>query len=143
MSMHKLVRAFLLNSKNGLATRRLKQPWPGLERLEGRTLFSGAALGGDANRDAVVDVADVGILSTNFGTASGATWATGDFNGDGRVDVADLGILASNFNHSLPKVVGVAAVGDTRVRVTYDRPMSESALVASNYALVDPTGQPL
>jgi hypothetical protein len=53
---------------------------------------------GDANNDGAVDVIDLGILATNYDTASGATWAMGDFNGDGAVDVIDLGILATNYD---------------------------------------------
>jgi len=54
-------------------------------------------IGGDANRDGVVDVRDLGILATNYGMASGAQWSQGDFNGDGAVNVVDLGVLATNY----------------------------------------------
>jgi uncharacterized delta-60 repeat protein len=53
-------------------------------------------LGGDANRDAVVNDADLSILSTNWNT-TGKTLSQGDFNYDGRVDVADFKILAANW----------------------------------------------
>ncbi|MEA1950793.1 MAG: hypothetical protein U9N87_05380 [Planctomycetota bacterium] len=53
---------------------------------------------GDANDDGVVDVSDLGILATNYGTIGGAGWANADFNGDGNVDVSDLGVLASNYD---------------------------------------------
>lgn len=59
-------------------------------------------LNGDAQEDGVVDVLDLSILATNFGTTSGATVATGDFNNDGAVDVLDLSILASNFGLGTP-----------------------------------------
>ena len=52
---------------------------------------------GDANKDGLVDVGDLGILGANYGTATGATWATGDFTGDGAVDVGDLGVLGANY----------------------------------------------
>lgn len=52
---------------------------------------------GDANLEGQVNVADLGILATNYGPTSGATWATGDFNGDGQVNVSDLGLLATNY----------------------------------------------
>jgi hypothetical protein len=52
---------------------------------------------GDANGDGVVDVGDLGILATNYGTTTGATWDRGDFNHDGAVDIGDLGILAANY----------------------------------------------
>ena len=53
---------------------------------------------GDANGDSAVDVIDLGVLATNYDTASGATWAKGVFNGDGAVNVIDLGILATNYD---------------------------------------------
>jgi hypothetical protein len=53
---------------------------------------------GDANNDGAVDVIDLGVLATNYDTASGATWVMGDFSGDGKVDVIDLGILATNYD---------------------------------------------
>jgi hypothetical protein len=51
---------------------------------------------GDANKDGVVDVCDLGILAANYGS-SNKDWAQGDFNSDGIVDVGDLGILAANY----------------------------------------------
>jgi autotransporter-associated beta strand protein len=54
---------------------------------------------GDANMDGIVDVVDLGILSTNYGRA--ATWAKGDFSYDGTVDVVDLGILSTNYGFGL------------------------------------------
>ncbi len=55
---------------------------------------------GDFNFDGAVDVSDLGILATNYGTMSGMTWETGDVNGDSAVDVSDLGILATNYGTS-------------------------------------------
>ena len=52
---------------------------------------------GDANEDGMVDVGDLGILGANYGTLTGATWATADFTGDGAVDVGDLGVLGANY----------------------------------------------
>lgn len=51
----------------------------------------------DANLDGKVDVANLGILGSNYGQQEGRGWITGDFNGDGKVDVAGLGILGSNY----------------------------------------------
>ncbi len=52
---------------------------------------------GDANLDGKVTLADLTIISTNYGMSSGATWSQGDFNGDGAVSLADMTIIATNF----------------------------------------------
>jgi hypothetical protein len=57
-------------------------------------------LSGDANRDRKVDVADLGILASNW-QQSPRTFSQADFNYDGIVDVADLGILASKWQQEL------------------------------------------
>ncbi len=57
----------------------------------------GDGVPGDFNDDGAVDVTDLGILATNYGTPSDATLEMGDANGDGAVDVTDLGILATNY----------------------------------------------
>jgi WD40 repeat protein len=54
---------------------------------------------GDANKDGMVDVGDLGILAANYG-GSDKNWEHGDFNGDHLVDVGDLGILAANYGSS-------------------------------------------
>jgi hypothetical protein len=53
-------------------------------------------LRGDANRDRIVDIVDLGIIGTNW-QLSGKTWAQGDFNGDSLVDIVDLGMIGSNW----------------------------------------------
>jgi hypothetical protein len=57
------------------------------------------AMPGDANKDGMVDVGDLGILAANYGGTAKA-WEQGDFNGDTLVDVGDLGILAANYGSS-------------------------------------------
>jgi hypothetical protein len=59
------------------------------------------SLAGDANRDRIVDVTDLGILATNW-QGAGKIFSQGDFNYDGKVDVTDLGSLATNWQRSLP-----------------------------------------
>lgn len=54
-------------------------------------------LGGDANNDGTVSLADFLILRSNFGTSGGVGFAEGDFNFDGQVSLADFLILRGNF----------------------------------------------
>jgi hypothetical protein len=53
-------------------------------------------LGGDANRDRVVDINDLAILAMNW-KGGGKVFSQGDFNYDGKVNSADLGILSMNW----------------------------------------------
>ncbi|MEM1011449.1 MAG: PEP-CTERM sorting domain-containing protein [Planctomycetota bacterium] len=57
-------------------------------------------LPGDANGDGTVDLADFGILRSEFGSMGDMLLA--DFNGDMTVDLADFGILRANFGTSIP-----------------------------------------
>lgn len=54
---------------------------------------------GDANRDHVVDVVDLGLLATNWKKTGSCVWAQGDFNFDDKIDVVDLGLLATNWRY--------------------------------------------
>jgi hypothetical protein len=69
-------------------------------------------LAGDANRDAKVTIADLGILAANWQQpALGPQY--GDFNYDGIVNIADLGILAGNWQADLnAPVLGVLLAYD-------------------------------
>ncbi|MEO0531972.1 MAG: dockerin type I domain-containing protein, partial [Planctomycetota bacterium] len=64
---------------------------------------------GDANGDGAVDLLDLDILGTNFGTAP-ASFQQGDFNFDGRVDLLDLDILGSRFGTSRSSVEPSSAI---------------------------------
>lgn len=58
---------------------------------------------GDANDDNQVDLADFGLLGSNFGSSGFAVNSPGwsaDFNGDGIVNLADFGLLQSNFGET-------------------------------------------
>jgi len=57
-----------------------------------------AMLPGDANGDGTVDLADFGILRSEFGSSGAMLQA--DFNDDMTVDLADFGILRANFGSS-------------------------------------------
>jgi hypothetical protein len=59
---------------------------------------------GDADLDGDVDVADLGILASNWQTT--AVWTGGDFDFSGVVDVADLGMLASNWQAGVGNPLG-------------------------------------
>lgn len=48
---------------------------------------------GDLNGDSMIDLGDLSILLTNFGTSSGASPEDGDLNGDEAVDLTDLSML--------------------------------------------------
>jgi trimeric autotransporter adhesin len=80
----------------------------GVEDLAGNLLAPAATevdffvLAGDANRDRKVDVADLGILASNW-QQSGRTFSQGnfDYSSNGLVDVNDLGILASQWQQQL------------------------------------------
>lgn len=52
---------------------------------------------GDADMDGDVDLADLGLISSNFGKSQGAIWSEGDFDGDGDIDLADLGLLSTYY----------------------------------------------
>jgi hypothetical protein len=58
-------------------------------------------LGGDANRDRMVDFNDLVVLAQHYNTTGGMTFDQGDFNFDGDVDFDDLVILAQRYNTSL------------------------------------------
>lgn len=55
----------------------------------------------DANHNAVVNLQDFNILSTNFGQ-SPRSFSQGDFSYDGIVDLQDFSILAARFGNVLP-----------------------------------------
>ena len=53
---------------------------------------------GDANKDGVVDISDLTVLSLNWEDASeDKTWEQGDFDGDGYVDISDLTTLSGHW----------------------------------------------
>lgn len=62
--------------------------------------FDFFCLAGDANRDRMVDITDLGLLAMNWQGADQA-FSQGDFNYDGVVDITDLGILATNWQKSV------------------------------------------
>lgn len=55
---------------------------------------------GDANRDGIVDIADLVRLSQNYSQQTYGQWIDGDFNGDGKIDIADLVLLSQHYSQS-------------------------------------------
>ncbi|GMU81345.1 MAG: hypothetical protein AMXMBFR47_12160 [Planctomycetota bacterium] len=52
---------------------------------------------GDLNGSGTVDLTDLSILLSNFGTSGGATLSDGDVSGDGNIDLTDLAMLLARF----------------------------------------------
>lgn len=71
-----------------------------------RQIYDNITMEGDANFDGIVDVSDLGILASNYGTTVDGgvdevfTWDKGDFNWDGEVNATDLGILATAYGNT-------------------------------------------
>ncbi|MCC6361281.1 MAG: DNRLRE domain-containing protein [Phycisphaerales bacterium] len=59
-------------------------------------------LRGDLNADGRVDLGDLAVMLSHFGTLDGAIYAHGDLDGDGDVDLPDLAGLLSNFGTICP-----------------------------------------
>jgi hypothetical protein len=68
--------------------------------LQGNFAGDFRVLAGDATGDGRVDVADLGILASNW-QKTGRVFSQGDFDRSGTVDVNDLGILASRWQQAL------------------------------------------
>ncbi|NLE39060.1 MAG: tandem-95 repeat protein, partial [Pirellulaceae bacterium] len=77
-------------------------------------------IAGDANRDGVVNEADMGILAANWGKTS-MSWAMGDFDGDGKVGPADAAILAANW--------GQTRAGESAVAATVPEPATAAQIL--------------
>jgi hypothetical protein len=74
---------------------------------------------GDANLDRSVDVADLGILASNW-QQSPRVFSQGDFNYDGVVDISDLGMLATSWQKSLPVLQSRGTINTPRERMVDD-----------------------
>ena len=52
-------------------------------------------IAGDVNGDSKVDITDLSILLTNYGTSN--SYGKGDLNESGRIDISDLSILLTHY----------------------------------------------
>jgi hypothetical protein len=57
---------------------------------------------GDVSGDCIVDISDLSIVGSHFGSVRGGSnyLPAADLNNDGLIDVADLSIVGSNFGHT-------------------------------------------
>jgi hypothetical protein len=100
-----------------------------IQSLESRRLLSALtpAIAGDANSDGNVDVADLGILATNWQQPGG--WEQGDFTGDNFVNVADLGLLATNWQSGVATSPAIAGDANSDGKVD----VADLGILASNW----------
>ena len=70
----------------------------------GRFNFVATLLAGDANLDGIVDITDLGILSSNYDEQFGQLFEDGDFDGDGDVDDDDMQQLSASWYENLQDV---------------------------------------
>jgi uncharacterized delta-60 repeat protein len=56
----------------------------------------------DLDADGSVDLGDLAVLLSHFGSVGSVTWEDGDLNGDGDVDLSDLTVLLSQFGTTCP-----------------------------------------
>jgi glutamyl endopeptidase len=63
--------------------------------------FQFGVLNGDADGSGTVNLADFGVLRSNFGRTGFLSAGEGDFNFDGRVDLADFGLLRGSFGQTV------------------------------------------
>ena len=68
----------------------------------GATLTVSTPCPGDLDGDLDVDLADLAVILSNFGTPFGALPEDGDLDGDGDVDLTDLAVMLSNFGTTCP-----------------------------------------
>ncbi len=83
------------------------------------------AIAGDANLDGAVDVLDLSLLATNYGSSNGR-FTQGDYNFDGVVDVLDLSLLATNYGQ----------IGTATGAVAIPEPASLALLALGGLALI-------
>ena len=63
---------------------------------------TGYPCAGDLDWSGTIEISDVSILLSHFGTPNGATYADGDLDADSDVDLADLVAMLENFGTTCP-----------------------------------------
>jgi len=69
-------------------------------------------LGGDVTNDQEIDIFDLALIGSRYGSDD----PVADINGDGLVDIFDLSLAASNYGQRGPRIMGL----DTQLRSTLD-----------------------
>jgi MYXO-CTERM domain-containing protein len=78
-------------------------------------VLEAAAVPGDANLDAKVDVFDLAVLANHY-NLTGTDWFEADFNRDGVVNVFDLAALANHYGYdgtggeAIPEPAGLSVL---------------------------------
>jgi len=57
---------------------------------------------GDLDGDRIVNLEDLAVLLSHYGTGEGAPSSDGDLDGDGDVDLQDLAVLLARFGSTCP-----------------------------------------
>ena len=90
-------------------------------------------LPGDLNNDNVVNVTDMSILLSNYGTTN----STADINSDGAVNVLDMSILLSNYGKSVSGTSTPVNFGETSI-LSSDDYGNANTLIAQSANLTQP-----
>ena len=96
-------------------------------------------ISGDANKDGIVNIVDLGRLATNWDTTGepgGAMWGQGDFNLDGFINIVDLGILATYWEQTSGWYSSSGAFGEEFGAVVEQFPEIEANPIPEPAALV-------
>ena len=83
------------------------------------------SLPGDLNNDSKVDIADLSLLLSDFGSTDPVKIAQADIDNNGKVDILDMSALLSHFGQSLTTKPSIptgltAAPGDSKVTLTWN-----------------------
>ena len=91
----KVSRAYGINDK-GQITGEIKGPYEFQDLTMPHAMILTPALLGDTDNDGDVDLADLSILLTNYGSTEASFW-DGDMDGDGKISLSDLVALLASY----------------------------------------------